>query len=49
MENEKFHPEMHVIEEPTNDFNDVLKGFNYMFGVLLLIFIVAVVINVVRG
>ncbi|WP_156043104.1 YqzM family protein [Paenibacillus sp. UNC451MF] len=40
------HPELHVMEEPTNDFLDVALAFGAFFGVLLLIAVVATVIQV---
>lgn len=39
------NPELHVIEEPTNDFIDVVIGFVGMFGFLFLIAIVATIIT----
>jgi uncharacterized membrane protein len=39
-------PRQHVNEEPRNDFLDVGVGFAGMFGLLLLIAIVATVIQV---
>lgn len=39
------HPELHVNEEPRNDFNDVAVGFGVMFGVCLLIAVVATIIT----
>ncbi|UQZ86236.1 hypothetical protein SK3146_05529 [Paenibacillus konkukensis] len=40
------HPELHVMEEPTNDFLDVASAFGAFFGVLLLIAVIATVIQV---
>lgn len=40
-------PRQHVNEEPSNDFLDVGIGFMGMFGLLLLIAVVATVIEVV--
>jgi hypothetical protein len=44
--NEPHHPELHVNEEPRNDFMDVAVGFGVMFGLLFLIGIAATVIQV---
>ncbi|OXM87205.1 YqzM family protein [Paenibacillus rigui] len=44
--NDPKHPELHVMEEPTNDFMDVSLGFGVFFGVLFLIGIIATVIQV---
>lgn len=41
--------ELHVNEEPRNDFIDTAVGFGVFFGVLMLIFIVAVVIKLFAG
>lgn len=43
--NDPKHPEMHVNEEPRNDFADVAMGFGVFFGVLLVIAIIATVIT----
>ncbi|WJH32267.1 YqzM family protein [Paenibacillus aurantius] len=43
--NEPNHPELHVLEEPTNDFMDVAIGFGAMFGFLFLIGIIATIIT----
>jgi len=40
------HPELHVLEEPSNDFMDVAIGFGAFFGVLLLMGVIATVIQV---
>lgn len=42
---EQHHPELHVNEEPRNDFMDVAMGFGVFFGVLFLIAVVATVIS----
>lgn len=39
------HPELHVNEEPRNDFMDVAVGFSVMFGVCLVIAIIATIIS----
>lgn len=39
------HPELHVYEEPSNDFLDTAIGFAGMFGLLFLIAIIATVIT----
>lgn len=39
------HPELHVNEEPRNDFIDVGIGFGVMFGVCLIIAVVATIIT----
>lgn len=42
------HPELHVYEEPRNDFMDVGIGFGAFFGVLFLVAVIATVIQVMR-
>ncbi|NEW08495.1 YqzM family protein [Paenibacillus sp. SYP-B3998] len=42
------HPELHVYEEPRNDFMDVGIGFGAFFGVLLLVAVIATVIQVMK-
>jgi hypothetical protein len=42
------HPELHVNEEPSNDFMDTAIGFGAMFGFLFLMGIVATVITLVQ-
>jgi len=44
--NEQKHPELHVNEEPRNDFADVGTGFGVFFVILLVIAILATVIQV---
>jgi hypothetical protein len=44
--NEQNHPELHVIEEPRNDFLDVSLGFGVFFLFLLIIAVIATVISV---
>ena len=39
------HPEVHVNEEPRNDFLDTAVGFGFMFGICFLIAVVATVIS----
>lgn len=41
--------ELHVNEEPRNDFIDTAVGFGVFFGVLMMIFIVAIVIKQFTG
>ncbi|MDF2963024.1 MAG: hypothetical protein K0S39_4759 [Paenibacillus sp.] len=43
--NDPKHPELHVNEEPSNDFIDTALGFGVFFGVLLLIAVAATVIS----
>lgn len=43
------HPELHVNEEPRNDFIDTAVGFGAFFGFLLLIGVVATVIQVLTS
>jgi hypothetical protein len=43
------HPELHVNEEPRNDFMDTAIGFGAFFGFLLLMGIVATVITMLQG
>ncbi|MEC0228772.1 MULTISPECIES: YqzM family protein [Paenibacillus] len=42
------HPELHVYEEPRNDFMDVGIGFGAFFGFLFIIAAVATVIQVMK-
>lgn len=44
--NEAHHPELHVNEEPRNDFLDVAVGFAATFGFFLVIAIVATVLTI---
>jgi hypothetical protein len=46
--NESNHPELHVNEEPSNDFMDTAIGFAGMFGFLFLMGIVATVITLLQ-
>jgi hypothetical protein len=39
------HPELHVNEEPRNDFLDVAIGFGGFFGFLLVVAIIATIIK----
>jgi hypothetical protein len=41
MNDPKHHPELHVNEEPRNDFLDVATGFAVFFVVLLAIAVIA--------
>ncbi|MBP1992001.1 YqzM family protein [Paenibacillus eucommiae] len=43
------HPELHVNEEPRNDFLDAAIGFGAFFGFLLLMGVVATVIKLLMG
>jgi hypothetical protein len=43
------HPELHVNEEPRNDFMDTAIGFGVFFGFLLLMGVVATVITLLQG
>jgi hypothetical protein len=43
--NDPKHPELHVNEEPSNDFLDTAIGFGAFFGVLLLMGVAATVIQ----
>jgi hypothetical protein len=43
------HPELHVNEEPRNDFLDVALGFGVTFGVFLLIAIVMTAASLLLG
>ena len=43
--NENKHPELHVNEEPSNDFMDTAIGFGAFFVFLLLMGVVATVIT----
>jgi len=43
--NDSKHPELHINEEPRNDFLDVATGFGVFFVVLLLIAVLATVIS----
>ncbi|MDB5052633.1 MAG: YqzM-like protein [Bacilli bacterium] len=42
------NPELHVNEEPSNDFMDTAIGFGAMFGFLFLMGIVATAITLVK-
>ena len=44
--NDSKHPELHVNEEPRNDFLDVATGFGVFFVILLLIAVLATIISV---
>jgi hypothetical protein len=46
--NESNHPELHVNEEPSNDFMDTAIGFGAMFGFLFLMGIVATAITLLK-
>jgi hypothetical protein len=43
------HPELHVNEEPRNDFMDTGLAFGAFFGFMLLIAVVATVIKTLQG
>jgi hypothetical protein len=43
--NDPKHPELHINEEPSNDFMDTAIGFGAFFAFLLLIGVVATVIS----
>ncbi|SFK76567.1 hypothetical protein SAMN03159341_101474 [Paenibacillus sp. 1_12] len=43
--NEVNHPELHIIEEPSNDFLDTAIGFGAFFALLLLMGVAATVIT----
>jgi hypothetical protein len=45
---ENNHPELHVNEEPSNDFMDTAIGFAGMFGFLFLMGIVATAITLMK-
>jgi hypothetical protein len=42
------HPELHVNEEPRNDFMDTAVGFGVFFGVLLVMGVVATAIQLLK-
>jgi hypothetical protein len=44
--NTEFHPEHHVLEEPTNDFIDVGVAMGVTSGFFIVVSIIAVVISV---
>ncbi len=44
--NESNHPELHVNEEPRNDFSDVLIGFGGMFTFMIVVAIIFTVIEI---
>ena len=44
--NEPYNPELHINEEPRNDFLDLMIGFGGMFGFMFLIGIIATVIEI---
>lgn len=39
------HPELHINEEPRNDFMDTAVGFGVTFGIFTLITIIATVLT----
>jgi hypothetical protein len=43
------HPELHVNEEPRNDFLDVAVGFGVTFGVFLLIAVIMTAASLLLG
>jgi hypothetical protein len=43
--NDPKHPELHVYEEPRNDFMDVAMGFGVFFAVMFIIAIVATAVS----
>jgi hypothetical protein len=43
------HPELHVNEEPRNDFLDTGLAFGAFFGFMLLMAVVATVITMFKG
>ncbi len=48
MTESKPHPELHVNEEPTNDFVDFLVSATYTFGFFLLIAAIATIISLYK-
>jgi hypothetical protein len=47
MSEQQYNPELHVNEEPTNDFADVANGFMLMFGFILVVSILATVFSMI--
>lgn len=43
------HPELHVNEQPSNDFLDTAKGFGFMLGILLLIAVIFCAASLLMG
>jgi hypothetical protein len=43
MNEQQYNPELHVNEEPRNDFIDVAVGFAGMFGFVLVVSILATI------
>ncbi|WP_248927791.1 YqzM family protein [Paenibacillus hamazuiensis] len=46
--NEQNHPELHINEEPRNDFQDTFNGFAVFFAVLLVIAIIATIASMYK-
>jgi hypothetical protein len=44
-EQPSYNPELHVNEEPRNDFADVANGFMAMFGFVLVVSILATIFS----
>lgn len=45
-EQQTYNPELHVNEEPRNDFADVANGFMAMFGFVAIVTILATIFSV---
>lgn len=45
MSEQQYNPELHVNEEPRNDFADVANGFMAMFGFVVVVTILATVFS----
>jgi len=41
------HPELHVNEEPRNDFSDVASGFAIMFTFMAVVFLAAIIVKAI--
>lgn len=47
MNEQQYNPELHVNEEPRNDFVDVANGFAAMFGFVVVVTILATIFSMV--
>lgn len=45
MNEQQYNPELHVNEEPRNDFADVANGFMAMFGFIIVVTVLATVFS----
>lgn len=45
MNEQSYNPELHVNEEPRNDFADVANGFIAMFGFIVVVSVLATIFS----